>query len=61
MDSGTSALLIVNIILNLIQVIDHFVMKIKKSSCWGAELQMRESNDKLDIENPIQNNKNRNE
>jgi hypothetical protein len=58
MDSGTSALLIINIILNFIQVIDHFITRLKSSKCFLGELTMRESNDKIDIENQVDKNKN---
>lgn len=47
----SQTLIVVNLLLNLFQFLDHFVMKIKKSNCWGAQLEMKESNDKLDLEN----------
>ena len=45
MDS-TTTLVLINLILNFLQVLDHFLTKIKRSKCLGGELEM--NNDKID-------------
>ncbi len=51
MDSNTS-LIIINLIINLLVVIDHFINKIKSSKCWGASLEMNDNKN-----NDLDNNK----
>ncbi len=41
-----STLIIVNLLLNFMQVMDHFLSKIKKSRCFGNELEMIDNNNK---------------
>ena len=41
-----STLIIVNLLLNFLQVMDHFLSKIKKSRCFGGELEMLDYNKK---------------
>ena len=40
MESTTTTLIIINLLLNFLQVLDHFLTKIKRSKCWGGELEM---------------------
>ena len=40
MDQTTTTLIIINLLLNFLQVLDHFLTKIKRSKCWGGELEM---------------------
>ncbi len=59
MDS-TNTLIIINLLLNLFQVIDHFFNRLRSSKCFLGELQMKESNNdnnEKDIENQIKNHK----
>ena len=58
MDSTTTTLIIINLLLNFLQVLDHFLTKIKRSKCWGGELEM-ETNSKDNKDN--QNNINKND
>ena len=46
MDQTTVTLIVINLILNFLQVLDHFLTKIKRSKCFGGELEM--NNDKTD-------------
>ena len=52
MDS-TTTLVLINLILNFLQVLDHFLTKIKRSKCLGGELEM--NNDKIDTKELDQN------
>ena len=58
MDQTTTTLIIINLLLNFLQVLDHFLTKIKRSKCWGGELEM-ETNSKDNKDN--QNNINKND
>ena len=60
MDSNT-VLIVVNLLLNLFQVMDHFVNRLKSSKCFGASLEMRETNETPDIENQIKSHKESND
>ena len=42
MDS-TTTLILINLILNFMQVLDHFLTKIKRSKCFGGELEMNDN------------------
>ena len=57
MDSNSS-LILINLIMNLLVVIDHFLTKIKRSICWGGELEMMNTDNKDNKENQININKN---
>lgn len=52
MDTNTSILLF-NLILNIIVVLDHLILRLKKSSCMGNTIEMRE--DKIDIKDEKKN------
>ena len=46
MDSNNSTmitLIVINLIINLITVIDHFITRLKKSKCWLGEIEMNEN------------------
>ena len=43
MDQTIVTLIVINLILNFLQVLDHFLSKIKSSKCWGASLEMNNS------------------
>ena len=43
MDQTTVTLIVINLILNFLQVLDHFLSKIKRSKCWDASLEMNNS------------------
>ena len=48
MDTNTS-IIIINLIINLLVVLDHFINRIKSSKCWGASLEMNDAkNNELD-------------
>ena len=48
MDSNSS-LIIINLIINLLVVLDHFVNRIRSSKCFGSELQFNNyTNNELD-------------
>ena len=42
MDSNSS-LILINLIINLLVVFDHFINRLKSSKCWGASLEMNNS------------------
>ena len=46
MDSTTVTLIVINLISNFLQVLDHFLTKIKRSKCFGGELEMSENQPK---------------
>ena len=48
MDTNTSILLF-NLILNIIVVLDHLILRLKKSSCMGNTIEMRD--EKVDCKN----------
>ena len=57
MDSNNSTmitLIVINLIVNLITVIDHFITKLKRSKCWLGEIEMTEV--KEDNKKPTQDN-----
>ena len=35
-NSTMITLIVINLIINLITVIDHFITKLKRSKCWGS-------------------------
>ena len=46
MDSNNNTmitLIVINLIVNLITVIDHFITRLKKSKCWLDEIEMNEN------------------
>ena len=47
MDTNTS-LLLVNILINFMVILDHFIKRIKKSKCFFGEIEMRDDNNKKD-------------
>ena len=48
MDSNSS-LILINFIVNLLMVLDHFINRIKSSKCFGASLEMNDNkNNELD-------------
>ena len=49
MDSTTTTLIIINLLLNFLQVLDHIFARLKSSKCWGSELQFNDSKDNKDI------------
>lgn len=57
MDQTTTTLIIINLLLNFLQVLDHFLTKIKRSKCLGGELEMN-SDSKDNKDNQININKN---
>ena len=58
MDQTTTTLIIINLLLNFLQVLDHFLTKIKRSKCLGGELEMDTNNNNKDKDNQININKN---
>jgi hypothetical protein len=52
-NSSMTTLIIINLLLNFLQVLDHFLMKIKKSKCFGNTIEMNDL--------PITNNNNNQE
>jgi hypothetical protein len=62
MDSNNSTmitLIVINLIINLIAVIDHFITRLKKSKCWLGEIEMdTEVKIKDDNKKPTQDNDN---
>ena len=56
MDNNTS-LILINLIINLLLVIDHFLTRLKKSKCFGTELEFNDkiNEDKDDKKPNIQN------
>ena len=59
MDSNNSTmitLIVINLIINLIAVIDHFITRLKKSKCWLGEIEMNEN--KEDVKKPNNDNDN---
>ncbi len=48
MDSNnntTLTLIIINLLLNFLQVLDHIFSRLKSSKCWGANLQFNDNKD----------------
>lgn len=48
MDSNnntTLTLIIINLLLNFLQVLDHIFSRLKSSKCWGASLQFNDNKD----------------
>jgi hypothetical protein len=48
MDNNNSTmitLIVINLIINLITVIDHFITKLKRSKCWFGEIEMNDIKD----------------
>ena len=43
MDNNMSTLIIINVILNFIQLIDHIFSRLKSSKCFGSELQFNDN------------------
>ena len=48
MDNNTT-LILINLIINLILVIDHFLTRIRKSKCLGSEIEFNDRINKDDI------------
>lgn len=48
----SQTLILVNVLISLIHLFDTFIQKLKRSSCLGSTLEMKDSSDKNDIENP---------
>ena len=46
-NQNITTLIIINVILNFIQLIDHIFSRLKSSKCWGSELQFNDN--KTDI------------
>ena len=42
-NSSTITLIVINLILNFLQVLDHLISRLKSSKCWGASLQFNDS------------------
>ena len=42
MDSNSS-LILINLVINLLVVVDHFINRLKSSKCWGSELQFNDN------------------
>jgi len=60
MDS-TTIILIINFVLQILQMLDHSLMqRLKKSSCWGINLELTNVSEKKDIEKKDNNNNNNN-
>ena len=58
MDSNNNTmitLIVINLIINLITVIDHFITKLKRSKCWFGEIEMADNKDDI-VKKPTQDN-----
>lgn len=40
----TLTLVIINLLLNFLQVVDHFLNRVKRSRCWGSEIELYRDN-----------------
>ena len=59
MDQTTTTLIVINLLLNFFQVLDHFLIKIKRSKCLGDELEMQENKEKnIEKNNTLTNDNN---
>ena len=48
-------LIVINLIVNLITVIDHFITKLKRSKYWFGEIEMSDNKDDI-VKKPTQDN-----
>ena len=55
-NSTMITLIIINLIINFITVIDHFITKLKRSKCWGSEIEMKNDNKDDTLKNHTQDN-----
>ena len=55
-NQNITTLIIINVILNFIQLIDHIFSRLKSSKCWGSELQFNNSKDSKEDIKQIDNN-----